>query len=441
MKSILKNFKKPELEFTDTRLTDSAGLAFLAIAARRHGLLRDLEGFERCKVRDRGASDQENIWALVACLASGRGTLSDLDSLKLDEAACEILGLENVSSSRRMGEWLQKIETRHVESLRSISTALARKLAPTIVKHEIKQRGYVPLFLDGTEIEVHGNQFEGAVQTYSEHKKYWMHAAFLGKVQLCGRLSPGSEDSVGDWRTHLAEDVVPAIPKGAPVWATADNAFYRGELVAELNSHGWDWSISVTNDNNKRPVLALIDEDAFWKPLPGNEYEETHEVCYKPAGWEKEARYVVVRHWDVVDGERSLFPRYIVIATSNHKVPMAKVVKRHRAKQGSENGFKGPLIEMDLHHPPTSKFHGNQLYYTCGLIAQQLLIATQFEMLPEDARSHGLRPLIRHVVRSVAKLTRSGGRHQLAFGKGNLKFDWLVKACHVHDAWWLLAPG
>ena len=162
--------------------------------------------------------------------------------------------------------------------------------------------------------------------------------------------------------------------------------------------------------------------------------KKTHEVCYKPAGWEKEARYVVVRHWDVVNGERSLFPRYIVIATSNHKVSMAKVVKRHRSKQGSENGFNGPLIEMDLHHPPTPKFHGNQLYYTCGLIAQQLLIATQFKMLPEDARSHGLRPLIRHVVRSVAKLTRSGGRHQLAFGKGNLKFDWLVKACHVHDA-------
>ena len=175
-------------------------------------------------------------------------------------------------------------------------------------------------------------------------------------VQECGRLTSRNEDSLGDWRTHLAEDIVPAIPKGVPVRAMADNSFYRGKLVAELNSLGWDWSVSVTNRNNEQPVLALIDEDAFWTALPSIEYEKTHEVCYKPAGWEKEARYVVVRHWDVVDGERSLFPRYIVIATSNHKVSIAAVVKRHLCKQGFENGFKRPLIEMDLHHPPVSKF-------------------------------------------------------------------------------------
>ena len=107
--------------------------------------------------------------------------------------------MENVSSCRRIGEWLQKIEPRHVKSLRSLFTKLARKLAPTIVKHEINQRGDVPLFLDGTEIEVHGGQFEEAVQSYREHKKYWVHGAFLGKAKLYGRLSPGNQDPVGEW--------------------------------------------------------------------------------------------------------------------------------------------------------------------------------------------------------------------------------------------------
>ena len=119
----------------------------------------------------------------------------------------------------------------------------------------------------------------------------------------------------------------------------------------------------------------------------------------------------------------------LIRATSNHKLRMAEVVKPTSFQARIWERFQGALIEMDLHHPPTSEFHGNQLYHACGLIALQLLIATQFKMLAEDARSHGLRPLIPHVVRSVAKLTRSGGRHQLAFGKGNLKFDWLVQAC------------
>ena len=88
MKSILKCLEKLDLEFTDTQLTGSAGLTFLTSVAHRYGLLDALDGFEPCKVRDRGASDQANVWSLIACLASGRGTLRDLDDLRQDLAAC-----------------------------------------------------------------------------------------------------------------------------------------------------------------------------------------------------------------------------------------------------------------------------------------------------------------------------------------------------------------
>ena len=104
MKSILKCLEKLELEFTDSQLTGSAGLTFLTSVAHRYGLLNALADFEPCKVRDRGASDQANVRSLIACLASGCGTLRDLDDLRQDRAACRTLGPEVVSSSRRMGE-------------------------------------------------------------------------------------------------------------------------------------------------------------------------------------------------------------------------------------------------------------------------------------------------------------------------------------------------
>ena len=85
-------------------MTPTAGLAFVAQAARRLGLLKALDGFEPCKVRDQGASDQENVLALLGCLTSGAGKLRDLDDLREDEAACRALGLERISGSRRMGE-------------------------------------------------------------------------------------------------------------------------------------------------------------------------------------------------------------------------------------------------------------------------------------------------------------------------------------------------
>ena len=441
MKSILKCLEKLDLEFTDTQLTGSAGLTFLTSVAHRYGLLDALDGFEPCKVRDRGASDQANVWSLIACLASGRGTLRDLDDLRQDLAACRTLGLDRVSGSRRMGEWLRKMTPAHVASLRSMATGFARRLAPTLIAHEIDQRGYVPLFLDGTAIEVTGKGFEGATRSYGDADQYWMHAAFLGKLQISGRLAAGASDSVGDWQTQLAEDVVPVIPADVPVWVTMDNAYYRGDLVKQLDTLGWDWSISVTNPNNKRPVLDLVDDQVPWSPLSDSDDEDVYDVWYCPTGWTRPVRYVIVRRWIHASGETELFPTYTVIATSNDRVSRAAVVQRHRAKQGWENGFKGPLRAMDLHHPPTASLVGNQLYYTCGLLAQQLLVAMQYDMLPAAARTCGLRPLIRDVIGTVAKLTRSARRYQLAFAKSNPQLAWLIHACHVHDTWWRLAPG
>ena len=80
--------------------------------------------------------------------------------------------------------------------------------------------------------------------------------------------------------------------------------------------------------------------------------------------------YVAVRKWDDREEKRQLFPVRTVIVTSNDALSCAEVVTRLRSKQGRNNGFKGPLIEMVLHHPPTWSFHGNQLYYLCGLLAQ-----------------------------------------------------------------------
>ena len=329
----------------------------------------------------------------------------------------------------------------HVASLRRIATGFARRLTPTIIAHEMDQRGYVPLFLDGTAIEVVGTGFEGATRSYGDCDQYWMHAAFLGKLQVAGRLASGASDSVGDWRAQLEEDLVPVIPAAVPVWVTMDDAYDRGDLVTHLDTLGWDWSIAVTNPNNKRPVLEGVDAQGSWSPLPASDDEDVYDVWYQPSGWTRWVRYVIVRRWSQPCGETELFPMYTVIATSNEQVSAATVVMRHRAKQGWENGFKGPLREMDLHHPPTASLRGNQLYYTCGLLAQKLLVAMQYAMLPPDARTCGLRPLIRDVIGTVAKLTRSARRRQLAFAKSNPKLAWLIHACHVHDAWWRLAPG
>ena len=127
MRSMHQSHRKFELDFTDERVTPMAGLAFVAQAAHRLGLLTALDSVALCQQRDRGASDQENVLALLGCLTA-----------------------------------------------------------------EVETHGYVPLFLDGTCIEVYGKQFEGAARTFGDTNQYWMWGAFLGVLASRRSVSDGT---------------------------------------------------------------------------------------------------------------------------------------------------------------------------------------------------------------------------------------------------------
>ena len=89
---------------------------------------------------------------------------------------------------------------------------------------------------------------------------------------------------------------------------------------------------------------------------------------------------------------------------------------------------KGPLTDLELHRPPCKKFHANQAFYACGQIAQILLRALQYKALPKTERKHGIRPLIRKIVRSVGRLTCSGRKWTLHFVKTTVALEWLWQA-------------
>ena len=60
-----------------------------------------------------------------------------------------------------MGEYLTRLSAADVEALRAIASRLARDVAPQVASHHHEQRGYVPVFMDGTAIEVGGLNVSG----------------------------------------------------------------------------------------------------------------------------------------------------------------------------------------------------------------------------------------------------------------------------------------
>lgn len=416
-----------DIDFTDAQLTGQGGLAFLAQLARESGLLDQFAQCLHLKQRRRGASDAEMLWSLVASLASGNGALSDLDALRQDPATARLLGIETVPSGRRLGEYLTRMGPAHLDALQSIARHLARHLAPTILDHQVETLGYVPVFVDGTAIEVDGRLFEGAGKGYDGTLQYWLHGVFVGGLWASGRLHPGGVDVAAGWREQLEHDIAPLLGDRYPVWLHADNAYYRGDLIRFCRERGWDYSISVTHNSYRRPILESLEglPESAWTDIGGG---ETATLTYhRPGRWPAEQAYVVVRRWK--EGrQKALFPVDTIILVSRDDLPLAELIARHRGKQGQENAFKGPLIDMDLHHPPCRRFRANQAFYLCGQLAQMLLRGVQYRVLPDDARRHGLRPLIRYAIRAVARLVHTGRRWRLDFAKNAFRLDWLLHA-------------
>ncbi len=52
----------------------------------------------------------------------------------------------------------------------------------------------------------------------------------------------------------------------------------------------------------------------------------------------------------------------------------------------------------------------------------------QFAALPKRARKHGIRPVIRYVMRTVANMIRTGRRLYVHFAKTNFRLHWLFAA-------------
>jgi len=417
---------KVEFEFTDLDLTAFGGASVLAQTARQFGLFALLDTAVSVKVRNRGASDTETLWAIIASLARGHGALTDLDALRADRVASTLLGLGNVPGARRAGEWLGRMRPGDVKGLWKAAVEFAARVAPAIIDHEVQTKGYVPLFIDATGIEVDGQLFQWSRKDYNGNRGYWLHATFLGGLWSAGQLQPGGGRVTLNWR-KLLNWTAGMVPQGTPVWLRADNAYYKRDLVVECAERGWDYSISVTHDGWRKPVLEQLEglADSAWTDI-GME-EEAIFATHCPSGWEREQHYVVVRRRSQ-GGQLLLVPHHTVTLVSRNDLALQELVHRHRGKQGQENAFKGPLRDMDLHHPPCRSYRANQAFYVLGQIAQVLLRAVQYTALPKSARRHGIRSVIRYIVRTAAYMVRTGRRVVMRFAKTNYRLDWLYAA-------------
>ncbi|MFC7662027.1 hypothetical protein ACFQWF_02890 [Methylorubrum suomiense] len=141
---------KPEkigIEFTDAKLTGMAGCLFVARLANQLKLPDLLRNKIHLKKRNRGCDDKDSLLGLIHSFCAGNGKLSDMDTLRADKPTVTLLGLEDVRSSKRMGEYLTLFDANTVKALYSVVRTLCQQIAPEVINHFVEQKDYLPVFL------------------------------------------------------------------------------------------------------------------------------------------------------------------------------------------------------------------------------------------------------------------------------------------------------
>ena len=408
--------------YADLKLTKEGGVSFAARLAKESGLCELLETQMNgtLKVRRRGASEAQSILAQVYSLSMSKGHLSDLDDSRHNSVYRLLTGLGEMPCSRRMGEFLRRFRPSDLSRLRQVVAQWLGPLTAEVARRNRDSEGFVPVFIDGTDIEVDGKCFEGAAYGYRNVRRYQMHSVFVGNLMVSARLNEGDRHATHGWLEQLDEDVLGLLSGESDVWIRADNAYYKGEFAEYCRAHGFDYSVSVTNPNCKDPVVDKVWDmaDDQWEWI--NDEEQAIYAYYRPSRWKHKATYAVIRRV-VENGQKVLHPSYVyayaytVILVSTDELPIAEAVARHRGKQGQENAFKGPLNDMNLHHPPCKSYMANQAFYLCGLLAQALVRGVQYWMMPPGEWRRSLGTIIERLIEIPAMLTRSARRFQLKF--------------------------
>ncbi len=156
----------------DDHWTGLAGLGVVARLARFLGLPAKLAASVRLPRRRRGCSDMQMLLALIYSAYAGVGHLHAVDALGADDVVRQACGLRAVPASRWLGADLQRMHETALEGLRQCARLVSRHLVPLGAEACEQRWGYVPVFVDGTEIKVEGKLFENAERGYHGEKQY-----------------------------------------------------------------------------------------------------------------------------------------------------------------------------------------------------------------------------------------------------------------------------
>jgi len=307
-----------------------------------------------------------------------------------------------IRGKRKVGEEGEQASEEMMKALNRVTEMWLPRLISTTTKQAMSWGRWHPVFGDATQLEVTGRCFEGAVKDRNGNITYQWLVAFLGPYLTAQLLRKGS--------AHEATGISPLLEQTASI--AEASGLDKDRILALMDSaygckptldtlHKLDWHYIVGGNDLREPLERKAQEmpKGLWTPgvHPEPKFRDVRycSFYYQAATWEQKELVVALRYRKPAE----LFFTYQFVFTHlDEKIIEGDKRRLHTTtfeetifmmyhhKQGRENGFKTPLIDMNLHHPPSGRFGANQVFYAVAALAVNLYVVMSRMGMPKEDR-------------------------------------------------------
>lgn len=342
-----------------------------------------------------GANPAAKITTILAGMAAGADSISDLDHLRHGATHRLFTGIRAPSTIGTFLRWFTPGHNAQLEKL--AATCLTRLTAQTPLLPDLAHLAF--LDLDSKTTQVYGRKKQGARFGHKKIRGLDFLAATLSTpttapVTVATRLRGGNADTrrkITSFATHSLHTARACGATGTVI-VRGDSGCYSATLITALITNGVVFSITARWSKALGRAIAAIDQHD-WIPITYDTPvldEDTAQTVHtaqiavtsytaftnptQNPGRRVTARLVVRRHRvTTLTDQGELFPawRYHAIFTNSESDPVTAEAQ-HRGRAGAIEHVFADLNNSALAHFPSGRFCGNAAWLTLAALAHNL---------------------------------------------------------------------
>jgi hypothetical protein len=387
-----------EIEFVDNpHLTSWGGLALAERLACRTRLWSTCRKLLPQRTRTRGGYHTTTVVAALmhGLLSGAQGTWA-AEALREDAAACKAagFGVSSVPEEATIWRTLGQMDAADGQAaLGQVTRRQVRRLIQSTPRPQLIVEGFLPVFVDGTWIEVgEQTQYEGTKFFDGERKLMWSVLWTGPYVAGTGFAAAGEDERAASMRLVepvWREVIRPTKLADATLWLL-DSLYGDEDCLKQLEACEGSHYIVGANKLTGVEAAAMEQPEQVWVQTTPRRRGELSQLCvhrYQGELWER-ARTVVTRRWRQPD-EMFWHYRSVLTDLEPEEERLARLMRReglrfaevvwglYDHKQAMENQFKDLLRDLGLHNPPCRQLGRNGIFYAIAALALNLTVGVR----------------------------------------------------------------